>query len=152
MQSKFKPKANITTTFSEFQASRFNGKDSAYIVLALHHTINIDLTVVKINEDIAARVFRLFRNKLSQFYFGNASKRYGEKLVITCNFDNCPHWHLHIQAEIPERGSLAEVEKFTRQFAIENEWLYPDPHVSTTRSNLKSQIYNNRYGLDTVIL
>lgn len=149
-------KSKLKNEYARWNAERFNGKKSASIRVDLYRTKlscfdNGFLCYQSINESVIRTLTRRFRVELNQLCFGNAAKKYGKQLTIVTTVHEMPQLHLHIQAEIPDRESFVRIKSFVDGFALKNSWIKNFPYVSETRSDIGSQIYNSRFGSETII-
>ena len=146
----------LKNEYARWNAERFNGKKSAYIRFDLYraklsYSDNGFLCYQSISDNVIRKIARRFRVELNQRCFGNAAKKYGKQLIIVTTVHELPQLHLHIQAEILDRDSFIRIKSFIDGFALKNSWIKNFPYVSENRSDIGSQIYNSRFGSETII-
>lgn len=143
---------NHLRALNDWQAARFNGKNSIYV--------DIDLAPYRIkegaqewlNKEIIDQTARRFRNKVNQAVFGNASRRYGKELTIVIHLHETPHKHLHCVIEAPEQMMPLKFKSIIENICFKDGWLKQPRYFSETKDQAAAQHYNGRFGPDTAIL
>ena len=131
----------------------FDHKRSANIRLDLLSSQTTTDGFLSINDELAEKIARRFRNDLNQFCFGNAARRGHKELIITIALQKDPHWHFHIQVEIPEHKSFESIKSFVENLSRKpNSWIKQNLYCSETKSDIGTQLYNSRSGANTVII
>lgn len=143
---------NHTREIANWLASRFVGMNSASVRMTLVNGKTVDGIYQPLTDETISKLARRFQGELNSLCFGNAARRYGKELPLTAALHSSPHIHLHIQVGLSERISLLRFESFTETFCLKNSWVSPCCYTAQTHSDIASQIYNSRFGSDTVIL
>ena len=134
-------------------SNRFDHKRSANIRLDLLSSQTTTDGFLSINDELAEKIARRLRNDLNQFCFGNAARRGHKELIITIALQKDPHWHFHIQVEIPEHKSFESIKSFVENLSRKpNSWIKQNLYCSETKSDIGTQLYNLRSGANTVII
>jgi len=142
--------APVRNEWHKFLSNRFEGVQSLNIVLNLRASQTLHDHNVPLNRSRAEAIGRLFRNSANRHFFGNKRRRF--EIEIPCVFavQEEPHWHLHFQIGLIDGVSELKMRCFCETFAIKNPWVDRTHYKEMTRSDIGTQIYNSRFGLDTV--
>lgn len=170
----------LNEIYGNHYAERFIGKRSCYIRFHLNGTElgkrNIILRGFSYKDEVADKLARKFCSSLSRFYYGNAARRFDRKADMTIalhkgRFFDCKtnsyvysgvgNWHFHIVAEVPNHKTFDEVRECVRLFVANNAPLTvpqsksnidaPALYFAETRDEVAAQIYNTRFGTDSVL-
>lgn len=164
--------------YAAFLADRFLGKRA----VSIRFDLNLSEVPSVLRDDAATKIARKFKNNLSRFFFGKAARRFNKSADMTLalhkrgkskggiwqrdiwqrNIWQRDIWHFHIVLSVPDHISLDETKAFTEAFVVKN---YPLTVPSETNSResticyfeptetlIGSQIYNSRFGLETVLI
>ena len=172
---------SLNEAYGKHSAQRFIGKRSCYIRFHLNGNElgrrNIIFRGFSYREEVSAKLAGKFCWALSRYYYGNAAKRFGRKADMTIalhkgRFFDCKansyvscevgNWHFHIVAEVPDHKSFDEVKECVKLFVARNAPLTvpqsqsntdaPALYFAETRDDVAAQIYNARFGTDSVLL
>ena len=138
--------------FNHFLASRFVEDQSLNVVFRLKSAIVENATLINMNEQIATSIARHFRNSLHQNLFGNRYRRFRHEIALTVALHTEPYFHLHAHIAADTDIMKLKIRCFCETFAIKNRFMIPFPHVAETQSEVATEIYNARFGPDSVIL
>lgn len=138
--------------WNDWLASRFDNEHSMYIVVDLLSCRNHDGSKQWLSEDIICQTARRFRNKVNQFYYGKASRRFGKGLDIAIHYHHEPHNHFHIIVAKPEGVTVGEFKSAIDRICLDDAWLKPLPYFETAEDHRAAVSYNGRYGNDSLVL
>ena len=153
---------DLNKTFSEHLASRFSKRAVNFVffireelpVFSSNHEIYIGKDYI--NEEKVDHLVKRIRNKLSRNFFGKASERFDKKVTMSVALHKSPDWHIHGILDVPEYKPISDVKMLVEQYCQECKWIRPKNnkicYFSEVKSVIGSHIYNNRNGLDSVIL
>jgi hypothetical protein len=170
----------LNETYGKLYAERFIGRRSCYVRFHLNGSElgrrNVIVRGFSYKDEVAEKIARKFCSCLSRFYYGNAARRYGRKADMTIAlhkgrffdgnsgayvFSEVGNWHLHIVAEVPDHKTFDEVKDCVLEFVAKNAPLTvpqsksnadaPALYFAETRDEVAAQIYNTRFGTDSVL-
>lgn len=142
--------SSIREEWFRFLSNRFQGMNSLNVVLNLRQSTTLADYEVPLNRNRAEAIGRLFRNSMNKHFFGNKRRRFDIEIPFVFAVQEEPHWHIHAQIGLIEGMSKLKARTFCETFALKNPWIDRYPYVRVTRSDLGTQTYNSRFGLDTV--
>ncbi len=138
--------------WNEWLAKRFGNKETICVVVDLLPCRLHQGSQEWLSQDIIEQTARRLRNKLNQYYFGNAARRFGKSLVMTVHLHSDPHKHFHIVVEKPINETQLKFRSIIGGICLNDGWLKPFPYFGKTERVHAAQAYNGRYGNETLIL
>lgn len=138
--------------WNEWLAHRFDGKISVYVVVDLLPYRNRSGEQQWLSQDIIEQTARRFRNKLNQYYFGHAARRFGKELEMTIHLHQEPQKHFHIIVEKAENEPIIKFQSVIENICLKDGWLKPFPYFGGTVRAQAAQAYNGRHGSESLII
>ena len=137
---------------NDWLAQRFDDKRSVFVVIDLLPCRVKERQQEWLTRDIIDQTSRRFRNKINKIYFGKSARRFGKGLEMTIHLHETPHRHFHCVIEVPENEWILRFKSNIDYICLNDGWMKPAKYIANTQSNIATQIYNNRFGSDSILL